>query len=51
MGGDVTAGYIVWDVERLRAPIEKINEYILKQAGAIETAPVVSLENKRKKTI
>lgn len=51
MGGDVTAGYIIWDVERLRAPMEKINEFILKQAGVVESAPVLNLTGKRKQTI
>lgn len=32
MSGDVTAGYIIVDVERLRDPINKINTYILEQA-------------------
>lgn len=31
---DVTAGYIVIDVERLRAPVERIAEHILRLAGA-----------------
>jgi integrase len=30
---DVTAGYIVADVERLRAPMEKITDFVLKAAG------------------
>lgn len=29
MNGDVTAGYIVADVERLRAPMQKISDYLL----------------------
>jgi integrase len=33
MSGDVTAGYIIADVERLREPMKKITAYILKQAG------------------
>lgn len=35
MNGDVTAGYIIADVERLREPIKKITSYILKQAEII----------------
>lgn len=31
-GGDVTAGYVVWDVERLRKPMQQITDYILKTA-------------------
>jgi len=33
MSNDVTAGYIVADVERLRQPMQKITDYILKCAG------------------
>lgn len=31
---DVTAGYVIFDVERLRDPIERINNFILNAAGA-----------------
>lgn len=31
MNGDVTAGYIILDVERLRKPMQMISEYILRQ--------------------
>jgi integrase len=33
MSGDVTAGYIITDVERLREPMNKINTYILEHAN------------------
>ena len=33
MHNDVTAGYIVSDVERLRSPMQKITHYILKRMG------------------
>lgn len=33
MHNDVTAGYIVSDVERLRSPMQKITDYILKRMG------------------
>lgn len=33
MNNDITAGYIVPDVERLRKPMQKITDYILKCAG------------------
>jgi integrase len=33
MHNDVTAGYIVTDVERLRSPMQKITDYILKRMG------------------
>lgn len=32
MGADVTAGYIVADVERLRAPMQKITDYIVRNS-------------------
>ncbi len=34
MSNDVTAGYIVSDVERLREPMQRITDYLLKQTGA-----------------
>lgn len=40
---DVTAGYIVIDVERLRGPMQQITDFILKAAGMKATAAVVSL--------
>lgn len=33
MGNDVTAGYIIADVERLREPMQKITDHFLKCAG------------------
>lgn len=43
MRNDVTAGYIVTDVERLRAPMQKITDYMLRAAGLRESAPVLAL--------
>ncbi|PTQ87057.1 tyrosine-type recombinase/integrase [Agitococcus lubricus] len=43
LGGDVTAGYIQMDVERLRAPMQKITDYFLKAMGKTDTADVVNL--------
>ncbi|MCX7112242.1 MAG: integrase arm-type DNA-binding domain-containing protein [Proteobacteria bacterium] len=40
-GADVTAGYIVANVERLREPMQKITDYILKMAGIRQTAEVI----------
>lgn len=34
MNGDVTAGYIIADVERLRMPMQRITDYIINQAKA-----------------
>lgn len=43
MNGDVTAGYIVADVERLRKPMQQITDYLLKTAGAKPTADIIPL--------
>ncbi len=43
MSNDVTAGYIIADVERLRPPMQKITDYILKCAGIKPSADVVAL--------
>ena len=40
-GADVTAGYIVANVERLRDPMQRITDYLLKAGGLKETAEVV----------
>jgi integrase len=37
MNHDVTAGYIIMDVERLRAPMQKISDYLLKCMGVNES--------------
>ncbi|WP_240761725.1 hypothetical protein [Nitrosococcus wardiae] len=42
-GNDVTAGYIVVDVERLRGPMQKITDFMLKAGGVREGAKVVEL--------
>ncbi len=44
--GDVTAGYIIHDVERLRAPMQAITDYILKAAGVKKSAEIIPLELK-----
>lgn len=46
MRQDVTAGYVVADVERLRAPMQKITDFMLKSAGLRPTASVSSLTEK-----
>ena len=46
-GADVTAGYIVANVERLREPMQKITDYVLKSAGLKETAEVVQFKQAR----
>ena len=42
MTNDVTAGYIIMDVERLRAPMQRITDYILSCIG-MKTTPVIVL--------
>ncbi|WP_020166619.1 MULTISPECIES: tyrosine-type recombinase/integrase [Methylotenera] len=44
MTNDVTAGYIITDVERLRAPMQKITDYMLICMGRKESAPIVFLQ-------
>lgn len=44
MRGDVTAGYIISDVERLRRPMQQINDYLVKAMG-LEVTPVVHLDD------
>lgn len=47
MSRDVTAAhYIVFDIERLREPMEKIGKFILKSAGALPSADVLQLTAK-----
>lgn len=41
---DVTQGYIVLDVERLRSPMQKIETFLLRAMGIEQTAPVVALK-------
>jgi len=43
---DVTGGYIVADVERLRKPMQQITDYILAAAGVREGGEVISLKDR-----
>ena len=45
---DVTSGYIITDVERLRKPMQLSTDYILKTAGVRESAQVIQLIEARK---
>jgi hypothetical protein len=40
MRGDVTAGYIILDVERLRKPMQMIADYISRQIGLNNSAGI-----------
>ena len=42
--GDVTGGYLVITTERLRGPMERIEDFVLKAAGVRETATIVAIE-------
>ncbi len=42
-GADVTAGYIVASTERLREPMQKITDFMLKSASMRATAEVVPM--------
>lgn len=44
MTNDVTAGYIITDVERLRMPMQKITDYITVQFGIKQTASITPLQ-------
>ena len=46
MNNDVTAGYIVTDVERLRKPMQQITDYLLKCMGIKNESTVVYLNQK-----
>ena len=45
-GADVTAGYIVATPERLREPMQKITDFVLKSAGVKATADVIAISRK-----
>jgi hypothetical protein len=36
-GSDVTAGYIVTDIERLRRPMQAISDFLFRAMGATRT--------------
>jgi integrase len=46
INGDITGYYIISDVERLRRPMQKITDYLLKCAGVQASAEVVPFEKK-----
>jgi integrase len=41
---DVTAGYLVIDVERLRKPMQQIASYILKSIGLIKATDIADMQ-------
>lgn len=48
MNSDITAGYIITDVERLRKPMQQISEYLLKCMGVVKSADVTIIEEFKK---
>ncbi len=44
---DITEGYLIINIERLREPMQKITDFVLKSAGLRETAEVISIDKKR----
>ncbi|CAH1904754.1 hypothetical protein NTGHW29_360083 [Candidatus Nitrotoga sp. HW29] len=47
MNNDVTAGYIINDVERLREPMQKITSYLLKSVGFEPSGEIITLPKKK----
>jgi len=43
VGGDVTEGYVIMDVERLRAPMQKITDYFLRAMGKMSNVETIPL--------
>lgn len=48
MNNDVTAGYIVADVERLRKPMRQISSYLLQQMGVEAPGEIISFQGQSK---
>ena len=44
MANDVTAGYIIADVERLRKPMQLITDYILQCMGVVKSADIIAIQ-------
>lgn len=51
MNQDVTAGYIVIDVERLRAPMQMITDHLLKLMGIKKSGKVDESKEANNKAI
>ncbi len=45
MTNDVTAGYIIVDVERLRKPMQLVTDFILKSMGVVKSAEVITIQS------
>jgi integrase len=44
MKQDITSGYIITDVERLRKPMQQISDYLLKCMGVVQSADVTTIK-------
>ena len=44
MKQDITSGYIITDVERLRKPMQQISDYLLKCMGVVKSADVATIK-------
>ena len=44
MSQDVTAGYIIMDVERFRKPMQQITDFLLKKIGIKDSDNIVNLK-------
>lgn len=51
MNHDVTAGYIIMDVERLRKPMQQISDYMLRCMGTKQSGEVVMLKRDNEQRI
>ncbi len=51
MTNDVTAGYIIADVERLRKPMQRITDYILKYMDVKKSADIIAIQPMEKEEI
>jgi len=47
MSRDVTSGYIISDVERLREPMKRISKYLIEKSGTTQTASIIELSTRR----
>lgn len=43
MNQDITSGYIITDVERLRKPMQQITDYLAKRMGIIPATPIIEI--------
>ena len=49
MSHDITSGYIIHDVERLRKPMQQLTDYLCKCMGIKPNAEIIQLSNNDKR--